>query len=116
MDTLLLDINTWDLVIDADNNIAVASDPYSQAQDAASMIKLFQGELYYDTTKGVPYWTSVLGFDPPIQLLKTYFNQAASVVPGVTASRTFITGLAGRLLSGQVQITNTTNQTAIAAF
>lgn len=116
MKTLLLDVNTWDLVVDADNNIAAADVPYSQAQDAASMIKLFQGELYYDTTKGVPYWTSVLGFDPPSQLLKTYFNQAALVVPGVTAARTFITGLAGRLLTGQVQITNTTDATAIAAF
>lgn len=116
MKTLLLDINTWDLVIDADNNIAVASDPYSQAQDAASMIKLFQGELYYDNTKGVPYWTSILGFDPPAQLLKTYFNQAAKVVPGVTATRTFIKGLSGRLLTGQVQITNSTNSTAIASF
>ena len=102
--------------MDADGNIAMAKDPYSQAQDAASMIKLFQGELYYDTTKGVPYWSSVLGFDPPAQLLKTYFNAAAAVVPGVTATRTFITGLAGRLLTGQVQITNTTNTTAIAAF
>ena len=116
MNTLLLDIETWDLVVDADGNIAMAKDPYAQAQDAASMIKLFAGELYYDTTKGVPYWTTILGYDPPLQLLKTYFNDAAAVVPGVTATRTFITGLVGRLLTGQVQITNTTNQTAIAAF
>ena len=116
MQTFLLDIDTWDLVVDASGNWAVASDPYSQAQDAASMIRLFQGELYYDNTKGVPYWTLILGKLPPAQLLKAYFNDAALVVPGVTAARTFLTGITRRLLTGQVQITNTTDQTSIALF
>ena len=34
MNTLLLHTSTWDLTVDIDGNIAMASDPYSEAQDA----------------------------------------------------------------------------------
>ena len=61
MNTLLLDRTVWDLVLDAGGNIARASNPYAVAQDVASAIKLFRGELFYDTAKGIPYWTEVLG-------------------------------------------------------
>ncbi len=60
MNTLLLDQVTWDLAVDTSGNIAVAADPYSQAQDAASSIKTFAGEVYYDTTRGIPYFTQIL--------------------------------------------------------
>lgn len=114
--TLLLDQTLWDLVLDIDGNIAVASPPYALAQDAASAIKLFQGELWYDTTRGVPYFTDILGKLPPLQLVKERFTAAALSVPGVTAAKVFITGLANRQLTGQVQITDATGTVAVASF
>lgn len=115
MKTLLLDISTWDLVLDLDNNIAVASDPYSMAQDAASAIRTVQGEAYYDVTVGVPYG-KILGQLPPIAYLRAKFNAAAETVPGVATSKCFITGLVDRRVSGQVQITSESGQTAAATF
>jgi hypothetical protein len=116
MDTLLLDTVRWDLVLDISGNIAVAAKPYAQAQDAASAIRLFQGELYYDTTKGVPYWSSILAKSPPpMALIKAKHEEAALTVPGVTGSRSFITDFSKRGLSGQVQITNEESQVAIAS-
>ena len=41
MNTLLLDLTNWDLLVDASGNIAVASDPYSVAQDVASAVRVF---------------------------------------------------------------------------
>lgn len=114
--TLLLDRTSWDLVIDASANIAVASDPYALAQDAASAIRLFQGELYYDTTKGVPYWQSILGQLPPISLMKSKFVAAALTVPGVARARCFITSISGREVRGQVQITDKTGIIQGVAF
>lgn len=117
MKTLLLDVDAWDLVLDIDGNIAVASDPYAQAQDAASAIRLFQGELWYDTTLGVPYWASVLGQSPPpLALMKELFIAAALRVPGVVAARCFIEAVDGRGVRGQVQITNEAGVTAFAGF
>jgi hypothetical protein len=114
MQTLLLDQVTWDLLIDSDGNIAVASDPYSQAQDAASAIKTFQGEVFYDTALGVPYWQQILGKLPPTSLVKAKFIQAALTVPGVVKAACYFTSFTGRLRRGQVQITNDDNQTSSA--
>lgn len=99
--TILLDPDTWDLVIDAQGNIAVAQPEYSLAQDVASAIMLFKGELWYDTTKGVPYQSSVLGKRPPIGLLREYFNRAAMTVPGVVSTQTALT-FNNRQIGGQV--------------
>lgn len=113
--TLLLDANGWDWVVDASGNFAVAGPPYSQAQDAASAIRLKLGELYYDTTKGVPY-EQILAKPPNIPLLKSYMVAAALTVPGVVSAVCFITGITERSVSGQVQITNSNGQTAAASI
>ena len=113
--TILLDAVAWDLVTDASGNIAVAGPPYSQAQDASSAIRLFLGELYYDTTKGVPY-QNILAKTPNISVLKSYMVAAALTVPGVVSAVCFITAITSRGVSGQVQITNEQGQTAAAGF
>jgi hypothetical protein len=113
--TLLLDVTTWDLVLDASGDIAVASEPYALAQDAASAIRTFLGECYWDTTVGVPY-SSILGQAPSLALLKAQLVAAAETVPDVASAVVFITALSGRLLAGQVQITSATGQTGAADF
>lgn len=106
MKTLLLDVDQWDLVLDVAGNIAVASDPYALAQDAASAVKLFKGELWYDTEPGVPYFETILGKRPPLSLIKSKLVDAALRVPGVVAARVFITAFENRVVSGQVQVTD----------
>lgn len=115
MNTLLLNPSTWDLILDANGNIAMASDPYSLAQDAASRIKTFLGEVWYDTTIGVPYGT-ILGQRPPLAYLKQKMIDAAKTVPGVASAQCFISSISGRVVTGQVQIQTTTGQTAAVTF
>lgn len=116
MNTLLLDTLAWDLAVDASGNIAMASEPYALAQDAASSIKLFAGELYFDTTQGIPYFTQILGQTPPISLMKTNFNNAALTVPGVEGARCFITSITNRAVNGQVQIEDTDGNVSAVGF
>lgn len=106
MRTFLLDTKNWDLVLDATNNIAVAENPYALAQDAASAIRLFSGELYYDTTQGVPYFQSILGQWPPLSYVKAKLAQAAETVPEVVAAQCFIASFKDRAFAGQVQTTD----------
>jgi hypothetical protein len=106
--TILLDPATWDLLLDAEDNIARADAPYALAQDAASGVKTFQGECYWDTTIGVPYLTKVFGKRPSIALMKALF--AAAAVAGcatgaVSAAKCLIRSFAGRSVGGQVQVT-----------
>lgn len=116
MNTLLLDRTGWDLCQDASGNIAMAAVPYALAQDAASAIKLFVGELYYDTAQGIPYFGQILGHYPPISLMKARFVAAAMSVPGVTHASCFITSFTNRVISGQVQITDTSGVVSVASF
>lgn len=109
--TLLLDTAEWDLVIDASGNIALATPPYSLAQDSASAIKTFSdggpnftGEVYFDDTLGVPWLTQILGHAPSLPLLKQQFADAAMTVPGVASATAYVSSFNGRTLTGQVQV------------
>ena len=104
--TLLLDQDAWDLCLDASGNWAVAAEPYAQAQDAASEIRVFAGECYYDTTLGVPYFTDGLGQGQPTPVLISKIEAAALRVPGVLSAVAYL-NVAQGVLSGQVQLSTT---------
>jgi hypothetical protein len=115
--TLLLNTGTWDLSLDANNNIAVAAEPYSLAQDAASAIQTYAGEVYYNTALGVPWLTQILGQSPPLSLVKQQLaNAAKSVSTDIASAQVFITSFSSRGMTGQVQIVSTTGQVSAANF
>lgn len=115
-DTLLLDVDLWDLTLDSTGNIAVATEPYSLAQDAASAIRLFYGEQYFNNSIGVPYFDQILGQAPPLSLMKAYFVQAALRVPGVVSAKCFISSFENRVLTGQVQVQDASGNVSVAGF
>lgn len=112
--TLLLDRTAWDLVLDSAGDIAMAMPPYSLAQDVASAIRLFKGELWYNQDKGVPYFEQVLGQLPPRSLIAGLIEKAALTVPGVTKAHCVIANFSNRKLTGQVRfIDELGNQNAV---
>lgn len=117
MKTLLLDQSEWDLVIGADGNIAVAENPYSLAQDAASACRTFQGECFWDTDVGIPLQTTVLWQRPSPSVVKAIYTAACRLVPEVGSAQVFLTELGDRRIGGQVQITQLqTGQISAAPF
>lgn len=115
--TLLLDRSTWDLVLDASGNMAVAAEPYSLAQDAASAIKTFLGECFFDTTVGVPWLQQILGRPANLPLLKAQLEAAAETVPDVASATVVISSFSDRAVAGQVQVTQaSTGQGSFANF
>jgi len=115
-DTFLLNPSTWDLLIDANGSIAVASDPYSITQDVASAIRTFKGECWYNTDKGIPYFEQLLGHFPPMSLIKKLIEDEALKVNGVVSARAIITGLTNRELTGAVEFIDTTGQLNNVSF
>lgn len=113
---MLLDLTNWDLVTDTAGNIALASDPYSVAQDVASAVKVFQGEEWYNTSVGVPYFQQILGQLPPLNLIKTLIANAAASVPGCNNPAVFLSSVSGRALTGQIQFTDSNNQPQAVNF
>jgi hypothetical protein len=116
MNTLLLDRTAWDLVLTAAGDIALASDPYSIAQDVASAVKLFKGELWYDTTKGVPYWQQILGQWPPLAVVRAYIVTAALTVPEVVSAQCLVVSFLDRTITGQVLVTDSSGATQTVSF
>lgn len=106
--TLLLDRDNWDLCLTANGDIAVASEPYSLEQDVASECRVFEGECYYDTTRGIPYPTSILGRPVPVQLYKEALSAAARRVPDVRDVTVYLSELTPRSIGGQVQFSRGT--------
>lgn len=116
MKTFLLDQTIWDLCKDANGNIAVASEPYAIAQDVGSECRVFYGEVFYDTTRGIDYFEDVLGYRPPLAALRAQYVAAALTVPGVIEAQCFFDGLAGRKLTGQIQVRDDTGDVQIVGF
>lgn len=115
MRTILLGVNTWDLVLDISGNIAVASEPYQLAQDAASACRTFLAECWYNSTLGIDYNT-FLGKTPNVPLMKAKMVSQALLVPGVVSAKVFITDIVDRRVTGQIQVTGTDGVTTTAAI
>jgi len=120
MNTLLLSTPSeeepsgWDLTVDSRGNIALATGHYAIAQDVASAVRLFQGELWYDTTQGLPYFEEVLGKRPSIEFMKAMFVEAGLAVPAVVSIKCFLTGPGRpRVVGGQMQITDNTGKLSV---
>lgn len=108
---------TWDLLVDNRGNIALATGAAAVAQDVASAVQTYQGECWFDTTQGLPYFTSLLGQSYNAPLFAALYSQAARTVPGVVLAQTTFTGLnSARKLTGTVSVIDTTGQALNAHF
>lgn len=116
MKSLLLDRDAWDLVLDASGNIAVCTEPYAIAQDVACACRLFAGEIWYDQTQGVPYFSEILGHQPPLSLVRQRLIEAAMTVTGVVSAQVIINSFSGRSITGQVQFTDATGASQNVSF
>jgi hypothetical protein len=121
---MLLDVTTWDLVLDANGNWATAAPPYSLAQDVATAIRTFLGEVWYNETDGVPYWQQILGQAPPISLFQEWMVQAAlNAVPNtadvyVVSAKCVVSTFdaASRTVTGQVQFVDSNGNPGNVSF
>ena len=114
--TLLLDQDVWDLVLDANGNIALAETPYSIAQDVSSALRTFIGECWYNNDLGLPYWERILGEFPPLPYVSERMVEQAFTIPNVTAVDVTYSSFENRVLSGQVLVTDTDSNTSNVAF
>lgn len=106
MSTMYLEPESWDLAVDASRNIALATDQYATAQSIANSCRLWRGEAPFNSDRGVPYETEILGQQPPTQLLASWFETEAELVPNVQSAVAVLQfARPSRQLSGQIQCT-----------
>jgi hypothetical protein len=113
MKTLLLAVDTWDLCLDANRSIAVATAPYQLAQDVASALRTVLAEVWYDDTLGVDYFGQIYGKTPPLAVLQALLVKAALSVTGVVSAQCNINSFdrVARRVNGQVLFTDANSKT-----
>jgi hypothetical protein len=116
MNTLQLNLATWDLELDSNGNLAVATGPQAIAQDVASAISTFLGEVYYDVTQGLPWQSEVFGQQFSPSLVGALMEQAALTVPGVVSAKASgLTFSAGKV-TGTINFIDTTGASLGVTF
>ena len=111
MKTTLLDLDAWDWVLDANGELAVASEPYSTAQDVASRLGCVQGECLSDASAGLPLFDLITANPPPTQFIGALMEEQALSVPGVESATAQDVEISGGVLTGRVIITASAGQT-----
>lgn len=109
-------VDPWDLTVDGSGNLAMSTGAAAIAQDVASAISTFLGEVYYDTTVGVPFFSQVFGQSFSRSVVANLLKNAALTVPGVVSAQVTITSFAKRKLSGTVEVIDTVGQSIGVTF
>ena len=113
MDSLALTTD-WDLDVDAYGNWRTVGDAtpgdltgpgYRLAQDVATRCLSWRGEVYFDTTQGVPY-AGILGEYATISYLQQLYTVEALAVPTCAQAIPDLTLQRGskRLLTGTITV------------
>lgn len=105
MDSIKLDIDTWDIALTAGGSIAVVSSTERVAQDVSTYVRTWQGECWYDTDAGIPYLNRELATLPPAELVRERARRRALEVPNVLTATVTLTDFAERVLTGNIHVT-----------
>ncbi len=108
--------NSWDLYADSTGAIATLSGAPATAQDVACAIATYLGELYYDTTQGIPWLTQVLSQTYSPALLASLLQTAALSVPNVVSAKVSGLNFARRVVHGTVNIIDVTGAALGVSF
>lgn len=106
MNTVRLNDN-WDIQLNKDGNIEVATGDYAIAQNCANAVRLFTDDAFYDRTRGIPHFDIELGHSvmASMTVLKNRIKQSCLAVEGVTDCEISLKNdKDNRLESGQVSL------------
>lgn len=114
--TLYLEPNTWDLALDNDGNIAIATQTYQQAQDICSACRTMIKDMYYQQSEGIPYLEKILGQHTySLSLYRQQLHDCAMLVDGVISANVDLI-LEGRKLSGTIKFTNEEDEKVVISL
>lgn len=114
---------SWDLNI-TNGSLTVVTDNTALAQNVATALGTFQGELWYDNTYGMPYIDGTMpgqASNPQNQgifgrgqiafsFLKAKISALARSVSGIASAIVYLSGSNNRTITGQVQLTASNGQ------
>ena len=104
--TWALENYSWDVYVDQVGNIATKSGNDRLAQDVASSVRVFRGELPMDVERGVEYNKP----DTNRQELNDQMNEQVRLIEGVQNSVVVFDEFQDRELKTRIYVTNEENE------
>lgn len=101
--------DSWDVYVDQVGNIATLSGNNRLAQDVASSVRVFRGELPMDVERGVEYNKP----DTNRQELNDQMNDQAKLIEGVQSSVVIFEEFKDRTLKPVIYVTNEENEEVV---
>ena len=92
----------WDLALDGNGNMLMLAGAVALAQDVACAISTFYGEVYYDTTVGVPYLSQIFSQPYAPSIAAQLIKSSAMAVPNVFSVQVLINNFVNRKVNGTV--------------
>ena len=115
--TLTLDVDTWDIQLDSNGNIATASGPYAIAQNVANAVRLFTNDAYYDPNRGIPHFSIELGHKQgQLGVLRSRIIKNVSKLKGVESAEVSFYGIHNQELTGNISLTMTSGDKGNVTF
>jgi hypothetical protein len=110
--TTSLNLNeNWDIHLNGENNLATVQDANAVSQDVASACKTHLGEVWFDTSIGIPWLTQILGKPVSAVFIQSQLEKQAKRLPYVSNARaTVVTDRKTRTARGLIAIVDTDGQ------
>lgn len=109
MKTLRLNNETWDIGVDGYGNIGVVESNQRLAQDVASSVRVWKGELPFNTDRGINYGNP----DELMPTLNYDINNQARYIEGVQDSYVVFDKLTDRKLDVTIYLTNESGEQVV---
>ena len=114
--TLMLDDN-WDLTLNSDGKIKMATGAYAIAQNGCNATRLFTKDAYFDQQKGIPHFDIELGHGiAAVPIIESRIKQALLNVEGISDALAVLEVEKDRVLGGNAYITLAGGENAKISF
>lgn len=102
-----------DLFLSDDGNLAMAEDKTALANIIQNVMQTRRGELRYDRSAGVPYFETLLGVSPNVELWKYYAGQEVERIDGISRVRQLVTRFSEGIFSYEMVVESTIGELVI---
>ena len=109
---MMLD-DSWDITLNSDGKIKVATDAYAIAQNASNAVRLFRNDAYFNASKGIPHFDIELGHSrAAVPVIESQMKKAMLAVEGVADAVAVLEIDKDRVAGGSAYITLQSGESA----
>lgn len=104
-----------DIYLNGLNNLAMSEDAQGLANVVLNRTQTATGELQYDLSAGIPYFTTVFSDSPDLQMYEAFMRQDALSTPGVERVTAFSIDVSNNILTYKINLSTVFGEVTVNA-